>query len=99
MQESLLVGWNTLMLYDKYIKKHKDTEAEYIFGWREDLKRVLLKECEWKIVRKVCFALLFANMELFKALRVDTVCLPSSELWLGRRTYVPVYEPASHHTI
>ena len=53
-----------------YIKKHIDSVAEYIFGWREDLKRIFLEDCEWKIVRKVCFALLFANMELLTILRV-----------------------------
>ena len=49
---------------------HKDTVAKYIFGFGEYLKRILLEECEWKILRKVCFALLFANMEQLTALRV-----------------------------
>ena len=31
--------------------------AEYIFRWREDLKGILLEECEWKILRKVCYVL------------------------------------------
>ena len=38
--------------------------AKYICGLGEDLKRILLEECEQKILRKVYFALLLANMEL-----------------------------------
>ena len=44
--------------------------AKYICGLGEDLKRILLEECEWKILRKVCFALLLANMELLTALHM-----------------------------
>ena len=44
--------------------------AKYICGLGEDLKRILLEECEWKILRKVCFALLLANMEQLTALCV-----------------------------
>ena len=42
--------------------------AKYVCGLGEDLKTILLEECEWKILRKVCFALLPTNMELLTAL-------------------------------
>ena len=44
--------------------------AKYICGLGEDLKRILLEELDITVLRKVCFALLLANMELLTDLRM-----------------------------